>query len=72
MSHGEIASGDGALVQFVEFDISVTTQKDSKAKSGLGIFVGAFGMGAKGEIGANDSSLNRIKFKVPISFPYNN
>lgn len=72
MSHGEIVTEEGSLLQFVEFDISVTTQKDSNAKSGFGLFVGAVGIGTKGELSASDISLNKIKFKVPISFPYDN
>ena len=56
--------------QTVEFDIVVTAIDQDKTKGGLGIFVGGVGVGVQGQIDALNSTVNRIRFSVPIYFPH--
>jgi hypothetical protein len=61
----------GEIVQYVEFDIAVTTKEGDKEKGGVGVFVGSFGIGAQAQIENEKSSLNRIKFSIPLYLPKN-
>lgn len=56
----------GYNVQMVDFDIAVTTteSKGGSAKAGIKVF------GAEGNIHKEDSTVNRIRFSVPIGFGY--
>ena len=56
-------------VQTVEFDVAVSTSESSHGKGGIGLFVGAIGLGAQGSTGSANAQLSRIKFHVPISLP---
>lgn len=55
--------------QNVQFDVAITANEDSKASGGIGVFVGAFGVGSKGETGEAASSMSRIQFSVPLALP---
>jgi hypothetical protein len=68
-THPQMYTPRGELVQLIEFDVAVTTTEEDKAKGGIGVFVGAFGVGAQGESGSQNSAINRIQFKVPIVLP---
>ena len=61
--------GTGTLVQDVSFDVAVTVSESGK--SGAGLQVGAFGIGA--QIGGGSdrahSEVSRIKFVVPVVLP---
>jgi hypothetical protein len=57
------------IVQYVDFDIAVTTKEGDKEKGGVGIFVGSFGVGAQAQTENERSSLNRIKFSIPLYLP---
>jgi hypothetical protein len=68
-THSQMYTPRGELVQLMEFDVAVTTTEEDKAKGGIGIFVGAFGVGVQGESGNQNSAINRIQFRVPIILP---
>ncbi len=68
-THPQIYAKNGEFVQMIEFDVAVTTTEEDKAKGGVGVFVGAFGVGVQGENGIQNSAINRIQFKVPIVLP---
>lgn len=58
------------VVQFVEFDVAVTTDSATEAKGGLSIKVAGFvGAGGGGSASDRDISVSRIKFQVPITLP---
>jgi hypothetical protein len=59
----------GKLVELVEFDVAVITSETKETKSGLGIFVAGFGVGARGDSGDSSISTSRIKFSVPLVLP---
>lgn len=52
----------------VDFSMVVTTEDESGAKTGAGIFVGPFAIGAQGLKGESNQAINRIEFKVPIGY----
>jgi len=62
--------GNGAIVVFVQFDLSVVVRGHATggAKAGLEVLGLDFG-GAKLEGGINHTKVQRIKFEVPVSFP---
>jgi hypothetical protein len=64
--------GDGMLLSNVEFDVAVTAEKSAGTKGGIGVFVGAVGLGSQGKSDSKDQSVSRIKFSVPISLPKGN
>ena len=56
-------------IHTIDFDVAVTASKGSASKGGAGLFVGPVALGAKGESNTSDSSISRIKFKVPLELP---
>jgi len=67
--HGVSSSDVKSANREIVFDVVVTTQTESSSKAGIGIFVGAFGVGTQGKLNANDSLENRVQFTVPVLFP---
>ena len=61
--------GSGSLLSSVEFDIAVTAEKSKETKGGIGVFVGAIGIGSQGQSDSKNVSLSRIKFTIPIRMP---
>lgn len=59
----------GEIVERIEFDIAVTAKEGDKSKGGVGLFVGAIGLGAQGETNSENSSISRIRFSVPLYLP---
>jgi hypothetical protein len=66
--HGlTLASGDA--VQFVEFEVTVTTEEASGTKGGVGVFVVPFTVGSSGQSSSAQSGSSRISFLVPLTLP---
>ncbi|MEE9131239.1 MAG: hypothetical protein V3T84_14560 [Phycisphaerales bacterium] len=66
-----IVSGTGLRpAETVHFDVAVTVVEGTQAKAGIGVVAGVFGIGAKGSSTAESSSISRLKFSVPIAFPF--
>lgn len=68
--NGNLVSIQGQLVQTVEFDIAVTATKGTGTKGGIGVVAGVFALGSQGQSSAENSSVSRIKFSVPVTLPY--
>jgi hypothetical protein len=64
------SSGDGAIIVFVQFDLSVvvTNHAEGGVKAGLEVLGFDLG-GGKIEGGIDHTLVQRIKFEVPVSFP---
>jgi len=58
-----------ANIELIEFDVAVTSTEGSATEAGAGIFVAAFGLGAKGKSDESSSSISRIKFSIPLGLP---
>lgn len=67
---------DGGLISLpvenIDFDVAVTSTDMTEREAGAGIFVAAFSFGAKEKNDTSNSSINRIKFSVPIALPAQN
>ena len=57
------------LVEEVEFDVAVTASSQGNLKGGMGLFVSVAGIGYQAEKNTGNSTVSRIKFKIPVSFP---
>lgn len=55
--------------EFVEFDVAISVGETESKSSGVGLFVGPVGLGAKSDGEESNSSTTKIKFAVPILFP---
>ena len=62
--------GNGALIVFVQFDLSVvvTTRAKGGVKAGLQVLGVELG-GGKVEGGIDHTRVHHVKFEVPVSFP---
>lgn len=65
---GYFQIGDGRMEK-IEFDISVTTSESSKAEGKAGIMIKVVDFGVKGSENLESTSMNKIKFSVPVAFP---
>lgn len=65
-----LKDGMGFYGQILEFDVAVTTTEGDQVKGGAGIFVGPVALGTQGQAESQNSTISRIKFSVPIVFPY--
>lgn len=61
---------EGVKERPIEFDVAVTTIEGTETKGGVGIFVGPVGIGTQGRSDSSSSSVSRIKFSVPVKYPY--
>jgi hypothetical protein len=66
--HG-IIWGGGRAVHVVSFDVALTVNSGTGTKGGIGIFAGAVNLGSSGESRAENSSVSRVSFTVPLSLP---
>lgn len=60
---------NGGIIQYIDFDVAVTTIEGTGTKGGIGIFVGPVGIGAQGKSDSSNTSVSRIKFSIPVEFP---
>lgn len=68
--NGCALSAQKQSIHLVKFDVAITLERGTETKGGIGIFMGAVGIGSQGESTNSQTSLSRIQFEVPISFPY--
>ena len=66
---GFVHGPNGTTVQFVAFDVALTVTEGTGTKGGIGVVTGMFNLGSAGESRAENSSLSRVKFGVPLSLP---
>lgn len=62
-------AGSSGSIQIVEFDVEVSTGEGTATKGGIGIFVGPVGVGSQGQSHDNQTSVGRVRFKVPVDLP---
>lgn len=65
---GYFQIGNGTM-QKIDFDISVTSSESSKTEGKAGISIKVLDFGIKDAGGESSSSINKIKFSVPIAIP---
>jgi hypothetical protein len=61
---------EGRIIVMVDFDVAVTATEGTGTKGGIGVFVGAVGLGSQGQSTKANTSETRIKFRVPVILPH--
>ena len=56
----------------IDFEIALTSSEGKGNKGGIGVFLGNIGLGTQGTSENNNTSMTRIRFSVPILFPFVN
>jgi|BarGraIncu01121A_1022015.scaffolds.fasta_scaffold01699_5 hypothetical protein len=64
-----VRDSEGQVIHSIEFDVAITVKEDAGVKGGGGLVVGPVVIGTRGEMSEQNTSTNRIKFPVPISYP---
>jgi len=64
-----LESNGGNWIHLVDFDVAITVVEGTSTQGGLGLVVGPVALGTKGQSKDENSSISRIKFQVPVSFP---
>ena len=57
------------LPQIVEFDIALESISKSGGTEGIGVFLGSINLGKKNDKSAENTSLSKVKFTVPLVLP---
>jgi hypothetical protein len=64
-----IQSDAGEYPEMVDFDVAVTAERGTGSKGGIGLVVGPVTLGSTGQSNEQNSSVSRIKFRVPVVLP---
>ncbi len=64
-----ITDANGRVISPVEFDIALAEGNSTDTKGGIGVFLGAVGVGSQGASHGDKSTHSRIKFTVHVIFP---
>ncbi len=64
-----MTDGTGMPVTTVEFDTALAEASSKDTKGGIGVYLGAVGLGSQGASHGEESTHSRIKFTVPIVLP---
>ncbi len=59
----------GMIVQEIDFDVAVAVSSQGNLKSGMGLFIPAAGIGYQAEKETGNSTISRIKIKIPVALP---
>ena len=64
-----LESNAGKWIHLVDFDVAVTVVEATETKGGVGLVVGPVVLGSKGQSSAENATVSRIKFQVPVAYP---
>ena len=66
---GPWSRSKGVGVQFVEFDVAVTSSEATDTKGGVGAMLGPIVLGSVGKSSDQQQHVSRIRFNVPLILP---
>jgi hypothetical protein len=66
---GTITDQHGRQWSSVEFDVMLAEASGKDTKGGIGVYLGAVGLGSHGASHSDTETRSRIKFTVPIVYP---
>lgn len=69
---GQNTAYNHAIPQDVHFDIVLAQVEGSGVESGIGVFLGSFGIGSKAKSDAQNASTSKIQFTIPLMLPPGN
>ena len=64
-----LTNDNGLPVATVEFDIALAELNSKDTKGGIGVYLGAVGLGSQGASHGEASTHSRLKFSVPVVLP---
>lgn len=64
-----LESNNGKWIHLVDFDVAVTVVESTETKGGVGMVVGPIALGSRGQSNAENSTVSRIKFQIPVTLP---
>jgi hypothetical protein len=56
-------------VSIVSYDVAISASEGQGSQGGIGIMIGAVGVGTRGECNSSESTESRIQFEIPIVLP---
>ena len=62
---------DDMFIPIVQFDVALTVVESTGTKGGIGVFAGAIHLGSSGQSQAENTSVSRVRFSVPLALPNN-
>ena len=65
-------SQKGIPVREIEFDIAITAEKEKTKGGNMGLNVSVVSLKGGKDSKSIDSTISRIKFKIPVTYPTNN
>ena len=71
-TEGTVGSAKDAQAQPVypvQFDVAVMASEETSTAGGIGVVVGVFGLGSRGQSAEGGGQTSRIQFKVPVLLP---
>lgn len=60
---------DTCHVTNIEFDLTLTSSENSGSSAKVGVFASVVGVGASSNSGANNESVSKIRFALPVVLP---
>ena len=66
--HGLLLA-ENDYAQIVQFDVALSVSDSKGTKGGIGVLAGAITLGSSGQSNAENSSVSRVKFVVPLVLP---
>ncbi len=64
-----IITEETEMIQIIDFDVALIVKEGAGKKGGIGIFAGSVSIGGQKESNIENSSVSRVKFRVPITLP---
>jgi len=63
-------SPEGHRTSTIEFDLSVTVQETNTKQGEIGVKISIINLGVGGDSATSNLSVNKIKFSIPVLFPF--
>jgi hypothetical protein len=64
-----LTDSDNRPISMVEFDIALAKASSTDTKGGIGVYLGAVGLGSQGASHGESTTHSRVKFTVPVVLP---
>lgn len=69
VSIGPLTGPGTGFVQYVSFDVGLTSADQKEKKGGVGVFFGSLGAGGQASSQSQSGAVTRVQFVVPVVLP---
>lgn len=69
---GQGYTDTGEITQTIEFDLAITVKEGTATEGKIGVLTGILGLAAQGQSSSQNDQTNRVRFAVPVMFPFSN